>query len=99
MERTHSLADMGELGLRGVLGGRVGQRTHSLPYLARWADGDPAVVRRTAEQVVTTAAAGLTEGQRLARLTADAPRASPTTLDRVLRAFHWLDTDGLQRTP
>lgn len=33
---------------------------YSLPYVARWADGDPAVVRRTAERVVTTAHAVLT---------------------------------------
>ena len=32
---------------------------YSLPYVAHWADGDPALVRRTAERVVTTAHAVL----------------------------------------
>ena len=41
---------------------------YSLPYVAHWADGDPGLVRRTAERVVTTAhavlaATGLAEAE------------------------------------
>lgn len=76
---------------------------YSLPYLVRWADGDPAVVRRTAEQVVTAAhavlaAAGLTrptpcppDGRR--------PEGEPGNARQGRSRVQRLDTDGMQRTP